>query len=218
MLNYPGYAGYIFMQNDVLFQFWNFLNLDNNKIWLGTNAASHPGDTTPPKEKYMVINQTTDSQYTGWFNTGAGMPELKKMFSRLSSLGLHEERAKLSTNFKENGAAWYLVDMFYFPGRFAGKILRLCDLFDRVFCEISIPTMLGAMDDIQNWEELPHWWSCFNPGDQVRQAHDPRYYWMHPLKFSYKESRDFARRMTNENFYDMLTDMTPIVTHKSDLP
>jgi hypothetical protein len=97
-----------------------------------------------------------------------------------------------------------MVDFFYFPGRFAGQTLRLCDLFDRVFCEISIPTMLGSMDYLQNWEELPHWWTCFNSGDLLKQAHDPKYYWMHPLKFSYQENRDFARRIFNEHFYDTL--------------
>ena len=112
----------------------------------------------------------------------------------------------LSANFKENGAVSYMVDLFYFPGRFAGKILRLCDLFDRVFCEISIPTMLGSMDYLQNWEQLPQWWSCFNSGDLLRQAHDPHYYWMHPLKFSYEINRNFALKVFHEQFYDILED------------
>lgn len=204
MIRHPGYEGYIFMQDDVLFQFWNFLNLDKNKIWFGANAAWHPGYEPQPQEKCITINQITDPQYMGWFNTGAGMPQLKKMFAKLSEYGLDDESAMLAANFGENGAAWYMVDMFYLPGRFAGKVLRLCDLFDRVFCEMSIPTMLGAMDYLHNWEELPHWWSCFNSGDKLKEAHDPKYFWMHPLKFSYKENRDFARRVFNEQFYDTL--------------
>ena len=206
LINHPGYGGYMFMQNDVLLQFWNFLNLDKNKIWFGATAAWHPGYEPQPQQKCMTINQTTDPEYTGWFNTGAGMPQLKTVFHQLYRLGLDQERAMLTANFKENGAPWFMVDLFYFPGRFAGKILRLCDLFDRVFCEMAIPTMLGAMDHLHNWEELPHWWTCFNPGDQVRQAHDPKYYWMHPLKFSYPENREFARRVADENFYNILED------------
>ena len=62
-------------------------------------------------------NQTTDREYAGWFNTGAGMPQLKNVFRRLSAFGLDEEKAMLSANFGENGAAWYMVDCFYFPGR-----------------------------------------------------------------------------------------------------
>jgi hypothetical protein len=112
----------------------------------------------------------------------------------------------LTANFKENGAAWYMVDFFYLPGRFARKALRLCDLFDRVFAEICIPTMLGAMDYLQNWEEIPFWWSCFNSGDRLRQEHDPNYYWMHPLKFSYEINRNFALKVFNEQFYDILED------------
>ena len=207
LVNYPGYAGYIFLQNDCILQFWNFLNLDKNKIWFGTNVTWHLGFEKQPQPKCMSVNQTTDPEYAGWFNTGAGMPQLKNIFRRLSPLGLDEEKAMLSANFGENGAAWYMVDCFYFPGRFAGKIERLCDLFDRVFCEISIPTMLGAVDYLQNWEEMSFWWTCFNAGDLLRQAHDPKYHWMHPLKFSYQESRDFARRIFNENFYDIVDDM-----------
>jgi len=204
MINYPGYAGYLFMQDDVLLQFWNFLNLDKNKIWFGATCAWHPGYGEKPQQKCITINQTTDPQYMGWFNTGCGMPELKNMFGHLLELGFDGEKAMLSANFKENGAAWYMVDTFYFPGRFARKALRLCDLFDKVFCEMSIPTMLGAMDYLQNWEELPQWWSCFNSGDMLREAHDPKYYWMHPLKFTYQVNRDFARRVFNEQFYDTL--------------
>ncbi len=204
LIHYPGYAGYIFMQDDCIMQFWNFLNLDKNKIWFGATAAWHPGHEAQPQQKCMTINRTTDSEYTGWFNTGCGMPQLKNMFANLFKLGLDEERAMLAANFKENGAAWFMVDFFYFPDRFSRKILRLCDLFDGVFCEMSIPTMLGAMDYVQNWEELPHWWTCFNSGDRVREAYDPQYYWMHPLKFSYQENRDFATRVFNEQFYDTL--------------
>lgn len=204
LVNYPGYAGYIFMQNDVLMQFWNFLNLDKNKIWFGVNTAWHPGVGEQPKPKCIAINQTTDSQYMGWFNTAAGMPQLTKVFRHMSELGLEEEKAMLSANFKENGAGWYMVDLFYLPGRFAPKIMRLCGLYDRVFCEISIPTMLGSVDYLHNWEEMPHWWTCFNSGDLLKEAHDPRYYWMHTLKFSYEENRNFARRIFNENFYGIL--------------
>lgn len=202
LISYPGYAGYIFMQDDCIMQFWNFLNLDKNKIWFNATAAWHPGYEEQPQQKCMTINQTTDPQYTGWFNTAAGMPQLENMFGRL----FDEERAMLTANFRENGAAWYMVDFFYFPGRFAGKVLRLCNLFDRVFCEISIPTMLGSMDYLQNWEELPHWWSCFNSGDTLKQEHNPNYYWMHPLKFSYEQNRSFASKLFHEQFYDILED------------
>jgi hypothetical protein len=199
MVHYPGYAGYLFMQDDVVMQFWHFLSLDKNKIWFGSNTPRHPlyEEWSP---KCIMINHTTDPQYNHWFNTGAGMPPLKNMFGRL----FDEERVMLSANFKENGAAWFMVDLFYLPGRFAGKALRLCDLFDKVFCEITIPTMLGCMDYLQNWEVLPFWWACFDSGEKLKQAYDSMYYWMHPLKFSYKENRDFARRIFNEQFYDIL--------------
>jgi len=204
MINYPGYEGYLFIQNDVLMQFWNFLNLDKNKIWFGTNAAWHIGEGEQPKPKCIIINRTTDPEYVGWFNTGCGMPQLKNVFSRMSRMGMNEERDMLKANFQENGAGWFVVDLFYIPGRFAKKTLRLCDLYDRVFCEISIPTMLGSLDYLHNWEEMPHWWTCFNAGDALREAHDPNYYWMHTLKFSYENNRNFASKVFYDNFYGVL--------------
>lgn len=204
LINHPGYEGYLFMQDDVMLHFWNFINLDKNKIWFGANTAWHPGYEEQPEQKCITINQTRDPQYTGWFNTEAGMTQLKRIFGQLFELGLDEERAMLSANFGENGAAWYMSDLFYIPNRFTGKILRLCDLFDRVFCEISIPTMLGSVDYLENWEELPHWWTCFNSGDLLIEAHNPDYYWMHPLKYSYEKNRNFARRIFKEHFYNTL--------------
>lgn len=207
LVNHPGYKGYIFMQNDVIFQFWNFLNLDRDKIWFGAKDIWHPtSEGVPEQQKCMTINKPTDPQYSGWFNTGAGMPRVEEMFDHLSTLGLDEEKKMLTANFKENAAAWYMVDFFYIPGRFSGTALRLCDLFDKVFCEISIPTMLGAMDYRQNWEETPFWWSCFNSGDSLREAYDPNYFWMHPLKFSYEVNRNFARKVFHEQFYGNLED------------
>jgi hypothetical protein len=204
LINYPGYKGYLFLQDDCLLQFWNFLNLDKNKIWFGATIPWHQGYEEKPQSKCISFNQTTDSKYTGWFNTECGVPELKRMFNGLNALGLEEEKALLTANFKENGAAWYMVDLFYVPGRFSGKMQRLCDLFDRVFCEISIPTMLGAMDYLRNWEELPQWWSCFNSGDKLREAYDPHYYWMHPLKLSYEINKNFALGVFREQFCDVL--------------
>ena len=210
LIHYPGYAGYIFMQDDVLMHPWNFLNLDKNKIWFGSNIAWHTGHGKRPQQKCLIVNQTTDPQYEGWFHSA--MPHLKNIFSHLSELGLDKEKAMLSANFGENGAAaGYMLDLFYFPGRFAGKILQLCDLFDRVFCEISVPTMLGAMDYLRNWEELPNWWQCFNSGDPLKQAHDPQQFWMHPLKFSYKENRDFASCIFNKYLYDTSENTAPEV-------
>lgn len=213
MINYPGYEGYIFTQDDVLMQFWNYLNLDKNKIWFGATTPWYQHyDAEPsfskehPHKKFLSVNQTTDSKYEGWFNTECGMPQMKNVYTRLSELGLDKEKAMLTANFKENGAAHAFVDLFYIPGRFAGKIQRLCNLYDRVFCEISIPTMLGSVDHIQNWEEMPNWWSCFNAGDQLKEAHDPKYYWMHPMKFSYENNRKFALKVFHEQFYDVLDD------------
>lgn len=217
LTHYPGYKGYLFMQDDVLMQFWHFLNLDKNKIWFGTNIARHSdfekslnqnrewinSEHVPRHYPHIMVNQTTDSQYTHWFNTGCGMPQLKKMFADLLRLGLYEERAMLSANFKENGAAWYFVDFFYLPGRFAKKALRLCDLFHRVVGEIAVPTMLGAMDYLQNWEELPFWWDS-NSVDRLKNEYEPHYYWLHPLKFSYERNRTFAWELFQEQFYNIL--------------
>jgi hypothetical protein len=118
LINYPGYAGYIFMQDDCIMQFWNFLNLDKNKIWFGATAAYHYGYEEQPQEKSMIINRTTDPQYAGWFDTAAGMPQLKNMFGHLLELGLDKERAMLSANFRENGGSVVYGRFFLFPGPF----------------------------------------------------------------------------------------------------
>lgn len=99
---YPEYAGYIFMQDDVLMQFWHYLNLDKNKIWFGYNEPSK-----------FNVNRIADPEYTWWFNTTAGMPVLKKILPELND----ESRSMLASNFGEGAAAGYAADFFYLPGR-----------------------------------------------------------------------------------------------------
>lgn len=197
---HPSYAGYIFMQDDVLMQFWRFLSLDKNKIWFGQNSLGKINNDSCFNQ--ILTNRIDALNYDWWFNTTAGIPEIKKLLPQLSQ----KEKAMLATNFGENTLPGHPSDFFYIPKRFSEQTIRLCDLFSRVFVEIATPTMLGCMDYMTNWEELlPHYWTFYdNLSDRLFKTYRPDFFWLHSCKFSIKGNRDFARRIFNEQFYDPL--------------
>ena len=127
------------------------------------------------------------------------MPEIKKILPQLSD----SERSILAANFGENAAAGYPCDFFYLPARLSVQTMRLCNLFSKVFCEIAIPTILGSMDYLNNWEDLPHYWT-FHGNYVGRQftEYNTQYYWFHPFKFSIEENRNFILNIFHTDFYD----------------
>lgn len=86
-------------------------------------------------------------------------------------------------------------DMFYVPGKYRKKMHLLSTLFSDVFYEISVPMMFACLDDMSNWEYLRMHWGA--PQDNfVVYRNDVD--WIHPIKFSSLEMREFAKSVMNE--------------------
>ena len=180
---YPGYAGYIFLQDDCLMNFWNYMRLDKTKIWLSANQRSE------------FIRETLSRSYENswnWWESPWGLVQLRIIIPQLSK----DELRMLYSNHGDRHVVGLMVDMFYVPGRVAPQVIRLSEIFSKVFCEIAIPTLLSCVDNIENWERLSMLWAGDN--NQTLQHYNPQLDWVHPLKFSSLECQKFALQMIEE--------------------
>lgn len=191
--DHPGYKGYLIMQDDVVVQFWHFLNLDKDKIWYG---AKNP--------KSYTVYYGNREHPNSWFASDIGYKEVKKMLPCLTPL----EKATMESNFGEHGFGMYYCDCFYIPGRLAKRVAELCVPLDRTWCDLTVTNILGCLDLLENWEYLPNLWKCFDTtGTYIRENYQPHYYWLHSQKYSDPVARDFVRSIFKEQFYNHLDEV-----------
>jgi len=181
---FPGYEGYIFLQDDCLMNFWNYSRLDTDKIWFRCNCSN----------QFIHADINDPSTHGWWFASSCGMEQVKPALKQIT----HEEAAQLEKNHGRNQVVGQMCDMFYIPGKFSEQAGTLSRVFSNVFCEIAIPTLLSCIDDIDNWEVLNSLWApqC----ETVFNGYSPQYDWVHPLKFSSEIYRNFVREQINLNF------------------
>jgi hypothetical protein len=211
LLKHPNYAGYIFLQDDCLMNVWNLFRLDKEKIWFA--ISKFPNEQQMEPESWFpdfdrsrategFFHATLDGSYCehwGWWKTEHGLPPLQRAFRVLSN----EDKSLLAKNLGEGNVISQWCDMFYFPGKFSKEMLRLSDHFRNVFYELSVPMMFCCLDDISNWEYLKMYWA-------FPQEHFLSYRtdvdWVHPLKFSKPDQREFAKNLMDE-FYQTIPEL-----------
>ena len=175
---FPEYIGYIFLQDDCFMNFWNYKRLDTDKFWFMSNSTN-----------FGFHHVDIDSKSPDWWfgHPTVGMQQYKASLENLNS----EERFLLEKNHGKNQGIGLGCDMFYIPRKFAKQALRLSLIFSDVFCEISVPTIFSCIDDLSNWEKLEALWLT-GSSEKMLPLYSPLYDWVHPLKFSCMEDRDFA--------------------------
>lgn len=167
--SYPGYQGYIFLQDDCFMNFWNYARLSNDKIWFCQNQSDNFFHAT-------LAFPITD--WPWWNNKGVGLKKARKAVANLNK----KEKKLLYKNHGEDHVVAQMCDMFYIPARLSSRALRLSEVFKDVFVEIAIPTLLSCIEDIHQWEKLHYLWTgnC----EATIDLYDPSYDWVHPIKFS----------------------------------
>ncbi|HSX11402.1 MAG TPA: hypothetical protein VLF94_06795, partial [Chlamydiales bacterium] len=198
---FPDFRGYLFLQDDCMINPWNFADLDLDKIWLGVSRYPYAGsnvDPPPPSwypdyEKSSAyeefLHASIDGKYRehwGWWVPHLyGIAAVQKAIPNLDEDSLDQ----LQLNVGKNMVVAQTCDCFYFPQKFRNQVFRLSGVFWDTFYEIAVPTIFCCIDSLENWEFLRMYWG-------FTQEHFLDYrvdcHWIHPLKFSKKENRDFA--------------------------
>lgn len=169
MQRWPDYEGYLFLEDDCFMNFWNYGRLDKDKIWLHNNAPLY--DLKEERAKWC------------WWNMPCGRPAMQKAYDQLPD----SYKEMLAINLGANAVLGSVADMAYIPAAYRNDFIELSNYFSEVFIEIAIPTMFCCLEYRENWENLNFFWGCKTlPND-----YDPALDWIHPIKFSKAENRQF---------------------------
>lgn len=212
LARFPNYRGYVFLQDDCMLNVWNFSQFDLDKLWLAISRYPYAGsnnDPPPPswdpnydkKEGHQEFIHAsilgTYREHWGWWVPHVyGIQAVQKAVPYLEAQFL----GQLEKNVGENIAVAQACDMFYIPQKFRKQAIVLSRIFSDVFYEISIPMMFCCLDSIDHWEIMKMYWG-------FTQEHFLDYrtdvHWLHPLKFSKDEHREFVSEKLN-NYYKTL--------------
>lgn len=192
LTRFPDCKGYIFLQDDCVFNFWNCLHFDLTKIWYTIKYNS-----SDSRNDIFCAIKNFDGSWQGlaWgaWDWQWCFPAAVKSYKNLTA----QEFNVLEKNIGKNNIPHQMCDMFYIPHRFKESVLRLNSVFKDVFSEIGMTTLFCCLDLIENWEHLKMF-----AGARIHQRDMERYsvnfHWVHPVKFSYQANRDMVSKVFNE--------------------
>lgn len=187
MQHYPGFKGYLFVQDDCALNFWNLGKFDKDKIWFGANESNqfyHYSLETPPTVNSLINPQLPCLNPTLLWGIHDALPE--------------DERNLLENNLKPLHFALRACDIFYIPERLTGKALQILPLFTEIFCEVAVPTALCCIEDLSNWECLKFKFMTI-PIDP-RLYYSPNFDAVHPIKFSSVKEQKFFYAVACKNY------------------
>lgn len=153
---HPGFRGYLYVNDDMILNWWNFVNFDQDKVWLGAPIKF--------KESHKV-GQKPISNYWIWWRTEYGAEACEKAHDEIKVLArdikpLGEKIKVMLSILVRNGKNQVLCykswsDMFYVPGKFSRNFRYFSEIFfrNKVFLEIAVPTILSYLDLHENWEK-----------------------------------------------------------------
>lgn len=191
LTRFPECTGYLFLQDDCILHFWNYLLYDLDKIWFAVkfDDGNHQSDRF-----YGIrnVNGRCLGLAGGW---GHWLTQwgFNAAWSARASF-TQQDISFLQKNIGVDNIPCQMCEVFYIPSRLRDATLRLNICLKNVFCEIAIPTMLCCLDFIENWEKLI---MLGGEGIGYGGINSPKLKnypthidWIHPMKLSQKENRD----------------------------
>ncbi|KAG0482408.1 hypothetical protein HPP92_010492 [Vanilla planifolia] len=133
---YPGADGFVFLQDNVVLNYWNLLNADKNRLWI----------TNKVPESWTAV--TIDPNSTQWFVNQAAL--VKQVTNNLP--------VNFQSSFKENNGEGRLTvcgsEVFYIPRRFVVDFVDLVGLVGQlpIHHKVAVPMFFMAMDLLRNFD------------------------------------------------------------------
>ena len=194
---FPDYDGYLILQDDCILNYWNFISLDHTKIWYGTKFNNAEKiDITPI--------HTAFNDPWGWktkdnvLNAQTRIESTELAYSKLTP----KDKKLLEMNLGASNTSKSAADFFYIPQKHRESVLRLSDIFQEVFCEIAIPSMIYCLELVNDLEELRMVWGLGSEwsghGNVSYESYPRDAHWVHPLKLSNQANRNFISNIFNE--------------------
>ncbi|XP_068736848.1 uncharacterized protein [Montipora capricornis] len=175
MREHPGYRGYFYINDDVILNYWNFVDFDWEKIWESSSSFG----STP------VYEPANSNWY--WWISPYGLNNCRRAYEDVANMNLGAKKlnvkyhvSMLSKN--SNGSLRCFSgrsDILYIPRKHTRVFSILSETFyeRKVFLEIAIPTMIRFLERNENIGRLPGY---YIPGDVRRndpRVSDSRFFW-----------------------------------------
>ena len=222
---HPGYNGYFYISDDVILKYWNFAdNFDRGKFW----------------DSYIPITSPANGPASNgwpWWKSKYGLSNCRRALEDVSKLSLKNEKLngeQLLNTLVKNGNGTRLCfggrsDVLYVPQKHAEAFSTLSEMFykQKVFLEITVPTIYRLLERNENIRRLPGQYMKRDEADDRRTMTDSRFFWflyflhneyyfIHPFKLHRKGlDSKFNLVMMKFIFIDKikaLTNCTPIVS------
>lgn len=181
MERWPDYRGYICCQDDCFMNFWNLPRLNKDKIWF---------------HQYWTASLKSPTHWWPWWEFPCGYQASVSAYAKLPKLN----KKRLKKNCGSRSFAFSWADFVYVPGKYRQPFIDVSQYFDNpdVFLEIGLPTIFLSLEKFDRMEHLnPYWGGSINSIDL--STYKPEYDWVHPLKLSKPENREFIRGLISSN-------------------
>jgi hypothetical protein len=181
MKKWPNYKGYICCQDDCLMNFWNLTRLNKKKIWFHT---------------FWTASLSCPQMDWVWWQYPCGHEASQEAYRKLPAKALKN----LQANVGPGNFAFTWADFVYIPGKYRKDFIKISNCFSDpdVFIEIAIPTILLCLDRKEKMEKInPYWGGSINTINLADYRSD--YDWVHPIKLSNLENRQFVRETIRQH-------------------
>jgi hypothetical protein len=182
MQKYPGYKGYLLINDDLIINPQNFERFDKNCIWIYPFLQA---DLAP----------NTFTNWT-WWQRKEGYAAIKKVYEQLGEAA----SLMIKRNLGDNKVARGFSDIAYIPAQYSQQFIKICSLCvqHNVFLEIALPTICASIipiEQIQHVNGAALWGA--QERDRACEYLNPSIDFVHPIKLSSQKNREFIEQYFN---------------------
>ncbi len=205
---YPGYRGYLYINDDMVVNWWTFYKLDKEKFWLGAKMiqnVTHIMGSRPISNKWYWWNKGTKSAKGCEYSYAKIAQEYKCSNEYVNITKLMKTHLVNGGGVKRCFHTW--SDLFYVPERFSDQWQRISLVFykNRVFLEVAVPTIMSFLDLRDAWENhyglyLPdkYGYKNFADGKLVWENYKYDINFIHPVKFHGDVAKTNKEKLKND--------------------
>eukprot|EP00794_Sanderia_malayensis_P014167 gene14167-15646_t len=225
--NNKGYSGYFYVNDDMIVNWWNFLQLDKTKIWFGNKKFQFENGG-------HAHGHVMGAKPSPWSRTKADCGNrCSQTFASMEQSTRFNNTGIFQTYFKNSGnkriCIGGLSDVFYIPARLAAKYQLVAQAFyeNLVFLEVAVPMSLVLLDDISNmvffeglYLQVKYGWSDWTLNTDIAwKEYNYDVYFLHPYKLTgenrTKNSGEFQERVAAKSETIICTNCLDIVKLKN---
>ncbi|XP_031550579.1 probable glycosyltransferase STELLO1 [Actinia tenebrosa] len=147
----PGYAGYMYINDDMIVNWWNLGRFNTNRIWIGSDIELG-AEVGKPEPR---------GNWPWWSKKSPGLMTCGQTIKELENLAETGNMTSLYNIYMNNSRGKRLCrsglsDFFYVPKRIANEFQIISNIFfrNKVFLEIAVPTILTFLDIELNFEHV----------------------------------------------------------------